>query len=111
MACEGTARANHRRKVISMEHFPVHTIDTAPEASKSALGDVQARFGLIPNLAAAMATSPVLIQSFLGIFDRVHGGNRGADSDCPPYRRCNQQVHLGRRATHRTRAAGGSRSA
>ncbi len=29
---------------------------------------------MIPNLAAAMATSPVLIQSFLHIFDNVHGG-------------------------------------
>ncbi|MBV8398927.1 MAG: carboxymuconolactone decarboxylase family protein [Acetobacteraceae bacterium] len=58
-----------------MARFPVHTIDSAPEASRSVLRDVQARFGMIPNLAAAMATSPVLIQSFLGIFDKVHGGN------------------------------------
>jgi len=58
-----------------MDRFPVHTIGSAPDASKSALGDVQARFGMIPNLAGAMATSPVLIQSFVGIFDKVHGGN------------------------------------
>jgi AhpD family alkylhydroperoxidase len=58
-----------------MGRFPVHTIDSAPEASRSVLGDVQARFGMIPNLAAAMATSPVLTQSFLDIFDKVHGGN------------------------------------
>jgi AhpD family alkylhydroperoxidase len=58
-----------------MSRFPVHTLDSAPEASKSALRDVQARFGMIPNLAAAMATSPVLVQSFVGIFDKVHGGN------------------------------------
>jgi AhpD family alkylhydroperoxidase len=30
---------------------------------------------MIPNLAGAMATSPVLIQSFIGIFDKVHGGS------------------------------------
>jgi AhpD family alkylhydroperoxidase len=58
-----------------MDCFPIHTLDSVPEASKSALRDVQARFGMIPNLAAAMATSPVLIQSFVGIFDRVHGGS------------------------------------
>jgi len=58
-----------------MERFPVHTLDSAPEASKDALRDVQDRFGLIPNLAGVMATSPVLIRSFIGIFDRVHGGN------------------------------------
>src|SRR5262249_18492793 len=69
------SRPSHMRKAIPMERFPVHTIESAPEASKSALGDVQARFGMIPNLAGAMATSPVLIQSFIGIFDKVHGGN------------------------------------
>ena len=58
-----------------MERFPVHTVDSAPEGSKSTLRDLQARFGAIPNLAGAMATSPVLVQSFLGIFDKVHGGS------------------------------------
>ena len=58
-----------------MQRFPVYTLDSAPNASKSALRDAQARFGMIPNLAATMATSPVLIQSLIGIFDKVHGGN------------------------------------
>lgn len=58
-----------------MTRFPVHTLDTAPEASKPSLRDAEARFGMIPNLAAAMATSPVLIQSFIGIFNKVHGGS------------------------------------
>ena len=60
---------------LLMERFPVHTLDSAPEASKSSLRDAQDRFGMIPNLAGAMATSPVLVQSFIGIFDKVHGGN------------------------------------
>jgi alkylhydroperoxidase family enzyme len=30
---------------------------------------------VIPNLAAAMALSPVLIKSFVPIFDQVHGGS------------------------------------
>src|SRR3954452_23976522 len=63
------------RKDSTMERFPVHTLDTAPEASKKPLRDVQDRFGMIPNLAGAMAASPVLIGSFIGIFDKVHGGN------------------------------------
>jgi alkylhydroperoxidase family enzyme len=58
-----------------MEQFSVYTIDSAPEASKSLLRDVQARFGIIPNLAGAMALSPVLIKSFVPIFDQVHGGS------------------------------------
>jgi len=58
-----------------MQRFPVYTLDSAPETSKSALRDVHVRFGMIPNLAGAMATSPVLIQSFVGIFDKVHSGS------------------------------------
>src|SRR5579863_4199547 len=58
-----------------MERFPVHTVDSAPEGSKSTLRDVQARIDPIPKLAGAMATSPVLVQSFIGIFDKVHGGS------------------------------------
>jgi AhpD family alkylhydroperoxidase len=58
-----------------MEQFPVYTIDTAPEASKPALQDLRAAFGIIPNIAGAMATSPVLINSLLGLFGRVHSGS------------------------------------
>ncbi len=58
-----------------MEKFSVYTIDSAPEASKASLREVQARFGAVPNLAGAMALSPVLIRSFVPIFDQVHGGS------------------------------------
>jgi alkylhydroperoxidase family enzyme len=58
-----------------MEKFSVYTIDSAPEASKASLREVQGRFGAVPNLAGAMALSPVLIKSFVPIFDQVHGGS------------------------------------
>src|SRR6516164_441865 len=58
-----------------MSRFPVHTLESAPQASKSALQEVQKRFSMIPNLAGAMATSPVLAEAFIGIFDKVHGGS------------------------------------
>lgn len=58
-----------------MERFPIHTIDTAPEASKPALRDLRSTFGTLPNIAAVMATSPVLINSLVGLFGRVHGGS------------------------------------
>jgi alkylhydroperoxidase family enzyme len=58
-----------------MEKFSVYTIDSAPEASKTSLSEVQARFGTVPNLAGAMALSPVLIKAFVPIFDQVHGGS------------------------------------
>src|SRR5271156_3381377 len=58
-----------------MEKFSVYTTDSAPEASKASLREVQGRFGAVPNLAGAMALSPVLIKSFVPIFDQVHGGS------------------------------------
>ena len=58
-----------------MVPFPVCTIDSAPEASKPALQDLRAAFGIIPNIAGTMATSPVLINSLVGLFGRVHGGS------------------------------------
>jgi AhpD family alkylhydroperoxidase len=58
-----------------MQTFPVHTIDSAPEASKPSLQTLQGLFGMIPNIAGAMSTSPVLIASLVGLFQKVHGGS------------------------------------
>ena len=58
-----------------MTNFPVHTLDSAPEHSRQALQTLQAAFGMIPNIAGAMATSPVLINSLVGLFGNVHGGS------------------------------------
>jgi AhpD family alkylhydroperoxidase len=58
-----------------MQTFPVHTIESAPEQSKPSLQMLQGAFGMIPNIAGAMSTSPVLIGSLVGLFQRVHGGS------------------------------------
>jgi AhpD family alkylhydroperoxidase len=58
-----------------MTRFPVHTIDSAPEGSKPGLRQLQSAFGMIPNVAGAMATSPPLINSLVGLFGHVHGGS------------------------------------
>jgi alkylhydroperoxidase family enzyme len=58
-----------------MASFPVHTIESVPERSKPALQQLQSAFGMIPNIAGAMATSPVLINSLVGLFGNVHGGS------------------------------------
>jgi len=58
-----------------MTKFPVHTIESAPERSESALKQLQSAFGMIPNIAGAMATSPVLINCLVGLFGNVHGGS------------------------------------
>ncbi|WP_244571342.1 hypothetical protein [Mesorhizobium carmichaelinearum] len=58
-----------------MTNFPIHSIETAPGASRPALEALNAAFGFIPNIAGAMATSPVLIGSLTDLFGRVHGGS------------------------------------
>lgn len=58
-----------------MTSFIVHTHDSAPEESKPSLQALQGAFGMIPNIASAMATSPVLIRSLVGLFQQVHGGS------------------------------------
>lgn len=58
-----------------MSSFPIYTIESAPAQSKPALEALQSAFGIIPNIAGAMATSPVLINSLVGLFGKVHGGS------------------------------------
>ena len=55
--------------------FPIRTIESAPEQSRPSLEALQSAFGIIPNIAGAMATSPILIDSLVGLFGKVHGGN------------------------------------
>jgi hypothetical protein len=38
--------------------FPLHTPDSAPEASKPLLAQVESAFGFVPNLTAMLAESP-----------------------------------------------------
>lgn len=58
-----------------MTSFPIHTMESAPERSRPPLQQLHAAFGMIPNIAGAMATSPVLINSLVGLFGNVHGGS------------------------------------
>jgi alkylhydroperoxidase family enzyme len=58
-----------------MASYPVHTIESAPAQSKPVLQQLQQAFGLIPNIAATMAASPVLINGFIGLFERVHASS------------------------------------
>ncbi|WP_443747367.1 carboxymuconolactone decarboxylase family protein [Asticcacaulis solisilvae] len=58
-----------------MTDFPVHTLETAPQAARPALSGLKAAFGFIPNIAGAMSTSPVLVSSLAALFQNVHGGS------------------------------------
>jgi alkylhydroperoxidase family enzyme len=58
-----------------MSSYPIHTIESAPAQSKPVLQQLRQAFGLIPNIAGAMAASPVLINAFIGLFERVHASS------------------------------------
>lgn len=55
--------------------YPIHTLHAAPEASQPVLAQLQQTFGLIPNIAGAMAHSPELLRAFQGLFQQVHSGS------------------------------------
>jgi AhpD family alkylhydroperoxidase len=53
-------------------NYPIHTLASAPENSTSALEQLQKAFGVIPNIAGAIANSPTLINALVGVFQQVH---------------------------------------
>ncbi len=54
--------------------YDVHTIDSAPEASRAPLRDLRDSVGFVPNLAAAMSESPQLLRGFLAVRDIYAAG-------------------------------------
>lgn len=58
-----------------MPNYPIQTIASAPEGSKLALEQLQQAFGVLPNIAAAIANSPKLINSLVGVFQQVHSSS------------------------------------
>jgi alkylhydroperoxidase family enzyme len=58
-----------------MPSYPLHSFESAPAQSKPVLQQLQKTFGLIPNIAGKMAESPVLINGFIGLFERVHASS------------------------------------
>lgn len=58
-----------------MHTFLLFASDSAPAASRPTLVALQESFGFLPNIAAVMAGSPVLINGFIGVFQNVHAGS------------------------------------
>lgn len=58
-----------------MTDYPIRTIETAEGGAGLVLGQVQAAFGIIPNIAGAIAHSPELLAGFWGLFQQVHSGS------------------------------------
>lgn len=53
--------------IVPVASFPQHTPESAPADSQPALQALKASVGMIPNLAAAMAESPKLIEAFVAV--------------------------------------------
>src|ERR1700761_7021123 len=58
-----------------MAKFPVYTLESAPEQSKPSLQALAQAFGMVPNIAGAIAGSPKLINGLVGVFQQVHTGS------------------------------------
>lgn len=56
-----------------MAQFTIHTISSAPDGAKPIMQQLQERVGFVPNLAATMAGSPLVLETYAtlsGIFGR-----------------------------------------
>ena len=51
-----------------MTRFPSHTLDTAPEASRETLAQVQKAWGFLPRLQGNLAESPLALQAYEALF-------------------------------------------
>lgn len=47
--------------------FPIHTKETAPEASRTTLEATAKKYGFVPNLYGVLAGSPAAVQAYAGI--------------------------------------------
>lgn len=48
-----------------MTDFPLHTINSAPEAAKESLQAAEKKMGFLPNIFGKMAESPALLEAYL----------------------------------------------
>jgi alkylhydroperoxidase family enzyme len=75
VATQNCLRGYGSKKENHMSNYPIRTISSAPEGSKSALDQLRQAFGLVPNIAAAIANSPKLINSLVPVFQQVHSSS------------------------------------
>jgi alkylhydroperoxidase family enzyme len=59
----------------AMHPFTIHTAESAPAGSKEPLALLRQRIGFVPNLAGTMAGSPTLIDSFVGLQQRLQASS------------------------------------
>jgi len=58
-----------------MHQYRIHDIESAPANARPAMQAMKLNLGFVPNLAATMAESPVLLNGFVGALGNLHGGS------------------------------------
>jgi uncharacterized peroxidase-related enzyme len=53
--------------IIAKHDFKLHTIETAPEASRKDLAEVKQKFGRVPNFFAIAAESPAAVNAYVSL--------------------------------------------
>jgi uncharacterized peroxidase-related enzyme len=53
--------------IMSKHDFKLHTIETAPEASRKDLAEVKQKFGRVPNFFAVAAESPAAVNAYVSL--------------------------------------------
>ena len=51
------------------DSYSIHTIDSAPQASKPLLEQAQASFGMIPNFHAVIAEAPAALEAYMKLHE------------------------------------------
>lgn len=54
-----------------MPRIPVHTTDTAPEASREPLKELEAQYGAVLNIHGEMAHSPAVLHAYVALQDVI----------------------------------------
>ncbi|TVP53000.1 MAG: carboxymuconolactone decarboxylase family protein [Halomonas sp.] len=50
-----------------MANFPLHSVESAPEAAKANLQAAEKKMGFIPNIFAKMAEAPALLEAYMAL--------------------------------------------
>lgn len=58
-----------------MPTFPVHTRETAPDASQPLLARAQQKFGMLPNLMGILASAPAALGGYLAVNEALEGSS------------------------------------
>jgi uncharacterized peroxidase-related enzyme len=58
-----------------MIDYPLHSLDTAPEAARPILAAAQASWGFVPNLLAVLAEAPAALEGYTTLFRLFDGSS------------------------------------